>query len=57
MIARIGSMVAPFILSLKEVSTVYPAVILGIMPLIGAVLVLLLPETQGFVQIFNLLFL
>lgn len=52
MIARIGSMVAPFILSLKEVSPVYPAIILGVMPLVGAVLVLLLPETQGFVERF-----
>lgn len=56
MIARIGSMVAPFILSLKLVSPVYPAVILGVMPLIGAVLVLLLPETQGFVEWFYLFF-
>lgn len=52
MIARIGSMVAPFVLSLKEVNTAYPAIILGIMPLIGAALVLFLPETQGFVEYF-----
>lgn len=56
MIARIGSMVAPFVLSLKELSPVYPAIILGIMPLVGAVLVLFLPETQGFVQLSILLF-
>lgn len=47
MIARIGSMVAPFILSLKLVNAAYPAIILGTMPLIGAILVLFLPETQG----------
>lgn len=52
MIARIGSMLAPFVLSLKEVNTAYPAIILGILPLVGAVLVLFLPETQGFVEYF-----
>lgn len=52
MIARVGSMVAPFVLSLKEVNAAFPAIILGVLPLVGAALVLLLPETQGFVSIY-----
>lgn len=57
MIARIGSMVAPFVLSMKEMNIAYPAIVLGLMPLLGAILVLFLPETQGFVTrfIYNLL--
>lgn len=47
MIARIGSMVAPFIISLKPISAAYPPIIFGIVPIIGAALVLLLPETKG----------
>lgn len=47
MIARVGSMVAPFVLSLREVNTAFPAIIMGIISLIGAVLALFLPETQG----------
>lgn len=47
MIARIGSMVAPFVISLKVSSEIYPPIIFGIIPIIGAVLVLFLPETRG----------
>lgn len=47
MIARIGSMLAPFVLSLRVLSTIYPPIIFGIIPVLGAFLVLLLPETQG----------
>lgn len=47
MIARIGSMVAPFVIALKLISPAIPPVVLGIIPLIGAVLVLRLPETCG----------
>lgn len=47
MIARIGSMVAPFVISLKVVSEIYPPIIFGIIPIIGALLVLFLPETRG----------
>lgn len=50
MIARIGSMVAPFVLSLSKLSVVYPPIILGIIPIVGAILVLPLPETQGLVD-------
>lgn len=51
MIARIGSMVAPFVISLKVVSEIYPPIIFGIIPIIGALLVLFLPETRGLVQL------
>lgn len=47
MIARIGSMVAPFLLSTKVYSFIFPPIILGVIPIIGALLVLLLPETCG----------
>lgn len=47
MIARVGSGVAPFVISLKTLSPIYPPLILGVIPIIGAGLVLLLPETQG----------
>lgn len=47
MIARIGSMVAPFIIALKVINIAYPPIILGVIPIIGACLVLLLPETRG----------
>lgn len=51
MIARIGSMVAPFILSMKghvqSEPKSYPAIILGIIPILGAILVVFLPETRG----------
>lgn len=44
MIARIGSMIAPFIASgLSETAHWLPPVIFGLIPLIGAVLVLFLP--------------
>lgn len=47
MIARIGSMVAPFAIALKVLSPTIPPIVLGIIPLVGAVLVLWLPETCG----------
>lgn len=47
MIARIGSMVAPFVISLKLLNPALPPIVLGVIPLIGALLVLRLPETCG----------
>lgn len=47
MIARIGSMVAPFLLSTREYNYAFPPIILGVIPIIGALLVLVLPETVG----------
>lgn len=47
MIARIGSMVAPFVITLKVINPAFPPIVLGIFPLIGAILVLRLPETCG----------
>ncbi|XP_070497497.1 organic cation transporter protein-like isoform X2 [Chironomus tepperi] len=49
MIARIGSMISPFIASgLSKTAHWLPPAIFGIIPIIGAVLVLFLPETRGF---------
>lgn len=45
MCARIGSMIAPFVATLGTVEPWIPPVIFGILPLIGAVLCLKLPET------------
>lgn len=45
--ARIGPMIAPFVLSLGMVEPVLPPIILGIVPLISGVSVFMLPETRG----------
>lgn len=47
MIARIGSMLAPFVVSLKILNPSIPPLVFGLIPLIGAILVLRLPETCG----------
>lgn len=47
MIARIGSMVAPFVAGMASTVHWLPPVIFGLVPLIGAGLVFLLPETRG----------
>ncbi|XP_018406233.1 PREDICTED: organic cation transporter protein-like [Cyphomyrmex costatus] len=45
MCARIGSILAPFVVSLNYIETWLPPIIFGILPLIGSALCLLLPET------------
>ncbi|XP_018372686.1 PREDICTED: organic cation transporter protein-like isoform X2 [Trachymyrmex cornetzi] len=45
MCARIGSILAPFVVSLNNIETWLPPTIFGILPLIGSALCLLLPET------------
>lgn len=47
MLARVGSMVAPFIAGLAVVNATMPPIIFGIIPLVGAALVHFLPETRG----------
>lgn len=47
MIARIGSMLAPFLLDLKQINEKLPPIVFCVIPLIGAGLVLFLPETSG----------
>ncbi|OXU19035.1 hypothetical protein TSAR_011958 [Trichomalopsis sarcophagae] len=47
MCARIGSMVAPFVVSLGIIQPWLPPVIFGVLPIIGAGLCILLPETAG----------
>lgn len=47
MIARVGSMVAPFVAGLSSTYHWLPPVIFGVCPLIGMVLLLFLPETNG----------
>lgn len=47
MVARLGSMVAPFVASLSVTQHWLPPVIFGVIPLIGMVLLLFLPETNG----------
>lgn len=48
MLARIGSMVAPFIATgLSQFGHEIPPLIFGIVPILGAILVLYLPETKG----------
>lgn len=47
MVARIGSMVAPFVADLSTSYHWLPPVIFGVVPLIGAGLLVFLPETKG----------
>lgn len=47
MLARIGSMVAPFVVTLQSTALWLPPVIFGAAPLLAAVLCLLMPETKG----------
>nr|XP_012223393.1 PREDICTED: organic cation transporter protein-like isoform X2 [Linepithema humile]XP_012223394.1 PREDICTED: organic cation transporter protein-like isoform X2 [Linepithema humile] len=47
MCARLGSILAPFVVSLNYIEAWLPPIIFGILPLIGAALCLLLPETAG----------
>lgn len=47
MLARVGSMVAPFVIALTAVQPSLPPIILGIVPLISAFLLVFLPETRG----------
>lgn len=49
-------MLAPFVISLKVSSEIYPPIIFGVIPIIGAVLVLFLPETRGYVRKHNYIF-
>lgn len=45
--ARVGSMAAPFIISLSEINPIYPPIIIGSLLVVSGILVLLLPETKG----------
>nr|XP_050864057.1 organic cation transporter protein-like [Vespula vulgaris] len=47
MCARIGSIVAPFVVSLNHMAEWFPPIIFGSLPIVGAMLCLLLPETAG----------
>ncbi|XP_025152920.1 organic cation transporter protein [Harpegnathos saltator] len=47
MFARLGSIVAPFVVSLSSIKAWLPLVVFGLSPLIAAALCLLLPETAG----------
>lgn len=46
-VARIGSMIAPFVATLAHTSPWLPPLIFGIVPLIGASLCIFLPDTRG----------
>ncbi|CAK1555147.1 unnamed protein product [Leptosia nina] len=46
-VARIGSMVAPFIATLGHRSPWLPPILFGITPIVGACLCLILPDTRG----------
>ncbi|XP_063381642.1 organic cation transporter protein-like isoform X1 [Cydia fagiglandana] len=46
-VARVGSMVAPFVATLSSTSPWLPPLVFGITPLIGAGLCILLPDTRG----------
>lgn len=46
-VARIGSMVAPFVAGLSATAYWLPPIIFGTFPIVGAVLVIWLPETKG----------
>ncbi|XP_032516729.2 organic cation transporter protein-like isoform X2 [Danaus plexippus] len=46
-VARIGSMVAPFVATLAHTSAILPPLLFGIVPLIGSCLCIILPDTRG----------
>lgn len=46
-VARIGSMVAPFVATLSQSTPWLPPLAFGIIPLIGAGLCIILPDTRG----------
>ncbi|XP_072932786.1 organic cation transporter protein-like isoform X2 [Epargyreus clarus] len=46
-VARVGSMVAPFVATLAHTSAWLPPLVFGIVPLIGACLCIILPDTRG----------
>ncbi|XP_045499099.1 organic cation transporter protein-like isoform X1 [Colias croceus] len=46
-VARIGSMVAPFVATLGHKSSWLPPILFGITPLVGACLCIILPDTRG----------
>ncbi|XP_073955116.1 organic cation transporter protein-like isoform X1 [Choristoneura fumiferana] len=46
-VARVGSMVAPFVATLSATSYWLPPLVFGIIPLVGAGLCILLPDTRG----------
>ncbi|XP_011555633.3 organic cation transporter protein isoform X1 [Plutella xylostella] len=46
-VARVGSMVAPFVATLSHTSATLPPLAFGIVPLIGAALCIILPDTRG----------
>ncbi|ENN72634.1 hypothetical protein YQE_10732, partial [Dendroctonus ponderosae] len=47
MFSRLGSIIAPLLVSLQNVADFLPLLVMGIVAIIQAVLVLFLPETQG----------
>uniref|UniRef100_A0A182T405 Major facilitator superfamily (MFS) profile domain-containing protein n=1 Tax=Anopheles maculatus TaxID=74869 RepID=A0A182T405_9DIPT len=47
MIARFGSMIAPFVAGMGSIAYWLPPCIFGLVPLLGAFCVFFLPETQG----------
>lgn len=46
-VARVGSMAAPFVATLSHTCAWLPPLIFGIVPLIGAALCIILPDTRG----------
>lgn len=46
-IARVGSMVAPFVATLAHTSAWLPPLAFGVVPLIGSCLCIILPDTRG----------
>lgn len=46
-VARLGSMLAPFVATLAHTSYWLPPLAFGIVPLVGAALCIVLPDTRG----------
>ncbi|CAG5027893.1 unnamed protein product [Parnassius apollo] len=47
MMARVGSMIAPFVIELTDVALWLPPFAFAVVPLLGAIITFLLPETKG----------
>lgn len=47
MMARVGSMIAPFVIEMRDVAIWIPPVLFAIFPLVAACITFVLPETKG----------
>ncbi|XP_049872895.1 organic cation transporter protein-like [Pectinophora gossypiella] len=47
MMARVGAMIAPFVVELQDIASWVPPIVFGVVPLVAGCVTFLLPETKG----------